>query len=194
MDAADWDERYRSAGLLWSADPNVFVKTRLGNRPPGRGVDLGCGEGRNAIWLAELGWEMVAVDFSGVALDRGRQRSGAVSFIEADVFAWQPSGLFDLVLIAYLQVGWERLHSLIRSATGWLAPGAELFMIGHDQSNIEFGVGGPQVPEILWDVDRIVSALGGLEIVEAGVLRRPVEVENGVGHARDALVRAARRF
>lgn len=192
MDAADWDERYRSAGLLWSAGPNVFVEARLADRPPGRGVDLGCGEGRNAIWLAELGWEMVAVDFSAVALDRGRQRSGDVTFVEVDVFEWEPSTMFDLVLIAYLQVETESLLSMIRKAVGWLSPGGELFMVGHDRSNIEQGVGGPRVPEILWEVDEIVDSLEGVEVVEAGVVLRPVEVEGGVAHARDALIRARR--
>jgi SAM-dependent methyltransferase len=190
LDAAEWDERYRSAGLLWSAGPNLFVEDRLANVSPGRCVDLGAGEGRNAVWLAERGWEVVAVDFSGVALDRGRQRSATVAFVEADVFEWEPDDRFDLVLIAYLQVEALALQSLIRKTVGWLSPGGELFMVGHDRSNIEHGVGGPQVPEVLWDVPEIVDSLAGLEVVEAGVVTRPVEVEGGLGYARDALIRA----
>lgn len=192
MDAADWDERYRSAGLLWSATPNLFVADRLADRSPGRGLDLGCGEGRNAIWLGERGWEMVAVDFSPVAIHRGRERSDSVTFVEADVFDWEPEESFDLILVAYLQVEAPRLQALVRKAAGWLEGNGELFLVGHHRSNIEDGVGGPQVPEILWDVEEIVAALGGLEVTEAEVVERPVEVEGGVAHARDALIRARR--
>lgn len=192
MDAADWDERYRTAERLWSEGPNVFVADRLADRKPGAGVDLGAGEGRNAIWLAERGWDMVAVDFSRVALERGRGRAPNVRFVEADVFGWEPDRRFDLALIAYLQVVEDRMRGLVERAVRWLEPEGELFMVGHHHSNIVEGVGGPQIPEILWDVDVIVGWLGELEIIEAGVVLRALEVDGKTEHARDALVRARR--
>ncbi|HSM45457.1 MAG TPA: class I SAM-dependent methyltransferase, partial [Acidimicrobiia bacterium] len=85
MDAEAWDERYRVADRLWSSTPNIFVADRLADHEPGTGLDLASGEGRNAIWLAERGWDMTAVDFSSVALDRGRAISDRVHFVEADV-------------------------------------------------------------------------------------------------------------
>lgn len=190
MDSAAWDERYRSAGLLWSAGPNKFVEERLADRPRGVGVDLASGEGRNAIWLASLGWDMTAVDFSSVALERGREMSdGSVQFVEADVFSWEPEGKVDLVLIAYLQVEAEPLSDLVRRAITWLKPGGELFMIGHDISNIDEGVGGPQVPEILWDLDLLVQWVGPLlEIIDGGIVERPVEVDGDLRYARDTLL------
>jgi ubiquinone/menaquinone biosynthesis C-methylase UbiE len=166
------------------------VENRLAGHTPGVGLDLASGEGRNAIWLAGLGWEMTAVDFSGVAIARGREMSDRVRFIEADVLAWEPDRSFDLVLIAYLQIEAEPLSDLVRKTSRWLTDGGELFMIGHDISNIDEGVGGPQVPEILWDVELIVSCLDELTVVESGVVERPVDVEGRVAHARDALVRA----
>lgn len=196
MDAAAWDERYRATGLLWSAGPNICVEDRLTDHEPGVGVDLASGEGRNAIWLAQRGWKMTAVDFSGVAIERGRQLSDEddVDFIQADVFTWEPdwsrSRGFDLVLIAYLQVEAEPLSDLVRRVIGWLSPDGELFMVGHDLSNLDEGVGGPQVPEILWDLDLILEWLGPLELIEAGVVERPVEVDGDIRHARDTLVRA----
>ncbi|HEX6287461.1 MAG TPA: methyltransferase domain-containing protein, partial [Acidimicrobiia bacterium] len=75
MDAEAWDERYRASELLWSAGPNIWVERRLADAEPGRGLDLASGEGRNAIWLAKRGWEMTAVDFSAVAIERGRSLS-----------------------------------------------------------------------------------------------------------------------
>ncbi len=74
MDSSGWDERYESKAMLWSRTPNTFVESRLRDAAPGTGVDVACGEGRNAIWLADQGWEMTAVDFSAVAVERGRSR------------------------------------------------------------------------------------------------------------------------
>jgi hypothetical protein len=65
-------------------------------------------------------------------------------------------------------------------------------MIGHDRTNIEHGVGGPQYPEVLWDVDEIVPWLEGLEVMEAGVVEREVEVDHGLAAAIDTLIRARR--
>ena len=193
MDATAWDDRYRATEMLWSVGPNRFVAERLADREPGRGVDLGSGEGRNSIWLAERGWEMTAVDFSAVAVDRGRSRTDAVRFVEADVFEWEPEerekGL-DLVLVAYLQVDVARFESLVRKCSTWLSPGGELFMIGHDLSNLDEGIGGPQVPEILWELDVILEWLGDLRVVEGGVVERPVEVDGDVVYALDTLIRA----
>lgn len=194
MDSAGWDDRYKATERLWSSGPNVFVESRLADREPGRGVDLGSGEGRNALWLAERGWEMTAVDFSSVAIDRGRGISDRVEFIEADVFSWVQEedleGSLDLVLVAYLQVDMGKLESLVRATSAWLRPGGELFMIGHDVSNIQEGIGGPQVPEILWEADSILEWLGDLRVIEGGVVERPVEVDGDVRYARDTLIRA----
>lgn len=192
MDATGWDDRYRATDRLWSVEPNVFVESRLADRRPGAGLDLASGEGRNAIWLAERGWEMTAVDFSSVAVERGRQHSDAVEFVVADVMAWRPDRKFDLVLVAYLHVTLVEFEPLIRRAATWLRPGGELFMIGHDRTNIDHGVGGPQHQEVLWDADEIVSWLDGLDIVETGVVERDVTVEDGVTVALDALIRAQR--
>ncbi|MGB7860234.1 MAG: class I SAM-dependent methyltransferase [Acidimicrobiia bacterium] len=190
MDSVLWDERYREADLLWSPTPNLFVADRLGPARPGTGVDLASGEGRNAIWLSEKGWSMTAVDFSEVAIERGAARSDDVEFVVGDVRTWTPNGHFDLVLISYLQLTAQELRDVVVRASGWLGPGGELFMIGHDRSNIEDGHGGPQVPEILWDVDEIASWLDHMVLTEALVVRRPVETDAGTSFARDSLIRA----
>lgn len=200
MDAEAWNERYRTTEMLWPSGPNTFVQDRLVDREPGVGLDLASGEGRNAIWLAGKGWKMTAVEFSGVALERGKVRSDDVDFIEADVFRWEPDWStsidgpkgFDLILIAYLQVEAEPLAELVERAIGWLNPGGELFMIGHDISNLDEGVGGPPVPEILWDLDLMLEWLGDLRLVEGGIVKRPVEVDGDIEYARDTLLRAVR--
>lgn len=192
MEPTDWDDRYRATDRLWSAEPNMFVEDRLADREPGAGLDLASGEGRNAIWLAARGWKITAVDFSAVAIERGRSHSADVDFVVADVLRWEPDRSFDLVLIAYLHVVLSDFEPLVRRAVTWLRPGGELFMVGHDRTNIDHGVGGPQYPEVLWDVDEILPWIDGLDIVEAGVVEREVEIDNELALARDALIRARR--
>lgn len=188
MDAVAWNERYRSADRLWTAEPNLFVKDRLAHATAGRGIDLAGGDGRNAIWLADRGWKMTVVDFAETALDRGRAISSEVEFVLGDVSVWEPDSEQDLVLIAYLHLEITSMEKVVRRAETWLAPGGELFMIGHDRSNLELGHGGPQYPEILWEVDQIVSWTSG-DLMESAVVRRPVETDDGVVYALDTLVR-----
>lgn len=192
MDALGWDERYRTADRLWSAGPNLFVEDRLKNHPPGRGLDLAGGEGRNAVWLVKRGWSMSLVDFSEEAISRASAHSDEVELILADVLEWEPEGRFDLVLVAYLHLEPASFESVIRRSRDWLEPKGELFLIGHDLSNLEDGYGGPQYPELLWDLERIVGWVEGLEVIEASVVRRPVATEDGTEFARDTLVRARR--
>jgi SAM-dependent methyltransferase len=193
LDAAAWDHKYRATESLWSVGPNMFVADRMAGRAPGAGLDLASGEGRNAIWLAEQGWVMTAVDFSALAVDRGRSRSGLVDFQVGDVLTWAPGRSFDLIVIAYLQLIEEELRTVVDRAKDWLRPGGELFMVGHDRSNIEEGHGGPQVPEILWDLEVLTGWLDGLRLVERQVVRRPVVADDGeVAFARDTLVRGRR--
>ncbi len=77
MEREDWDRRYGGTELIWTAEPNRFVVEELGDLPAGRALDLGAGEGRNAVWLAERGWRVTAVDFSPVALDKARRLARA---------------------------------------------------------------------------------------------------------------------
>jgi SAM-dependent methyltransferase len=170
--------------------PNLFVADRLRHAEPGRGLDLAAGEGRNAVWLASLGWSMTAVDFSEVAIERGSAESGDVEFVLADVLEWEPEGRFDLVLIAYLQIEQPAFEKVIRRASVWLEPEGELFLIGHDTSNLEHGWGGPQYPEMLWDLGSILDWIDGLSVIEAEVVNRPVDTDEGRRYARDTLVRA----
>ncbi|HET7846733.1 MAG TPA: methyltransferase domain-containing protein, partial [Acidimicrobiia bacterium] len=173
MDATDWDAKYQEAEHLhWPSTPNIFVADRLRDATPGRGLDLAAGEGRNAIWLASLGWKMTAVDFSPVAINRGIAQGSDVEFVVGDALEWEPDTAFDLILIAYLHLQSAEYEKVVHRAMEWLVPGGELFMIGHDVSNIEHVHGGPQYPEILWNVEEMIGWMEGLIIVEGQVVRR----------------------
>jgi len=107
MKAEDWDRRYEAASI-WSLEPNAWIAATLTGLSPGAAVDLGAGEGRNAIWLASLGWQVTAVDFSGVGLARGAARAKElgveVTWVTADATTWVSPQLIDLVAVAYLQL------------------------------------------------------------------------------------------
>jgi len=192
VEASDWDDRYRATDRRWSTEPNIFVADRLGSNRPGTGLDLAAGEGRNAIWLADQGWDMTAVDFSETAIGRGRAITDEVRWVVADIRTWEPDDVYDLVVVAYLQLLLDEFEPLIQRVVTWLAPGGELFMVGHDRSNIAHGVGGPQVPAVLWDIEEIVPWLNGLDILEAEIVEREVVGEDGSQVALDALIRARR--
>ena len=198
MNRQQWDERYASTGLIWSAEPNRFVVEELAGLAPGRALDLGTGEGRNAIWLAERGWQVTAVDFSAVALAKGAKLAEsravtAVRWVEADLREYRPDpGAYDLVLLAYIHLPRGEFGALLEAAASALAPGGTLLVVGHDVDNIAHGHGGPQDPGILHRVDDVVAGLPGLTIARAEQARRPVQTDEGERVAIDTVVRAQR--
>lgn len=187
MDADAWNERYAAAERVWSVEPNIWFAEVAASLPPGRALDLACGEGRNAVWLAERGWHVTAIDFAGVALDRGRAASSAVEWVEADVRRWvPPRAAFDLVGIVYLHLSPDERRTVLASAVAALAASGTLAVIGHDVGNLAEGVGGPQDATILLSPDAVARELAalGVEVTRAGVVERPTDA----GTALDTLV------
>ncbi|WP_341251173.1 class I SAM-dependent methyltransferase [Euzebya pacifica] len=197
MDRTAWDERYASKDYLWTVEPNRFVQQHVAQLTPGTAIDLATGEGRNAVWLAGQGWQVTAVDFSPVGLDKARRLAADhdvdVEWVEADVTAYQPSATFDLVLVAYLQLSTPQRVEVLRRAAGWVARGGTMLVVAHDRSNVTEGHGGPPSPEVCYDVDETVAALEGLIPSVAEVARRPVQTDEGERVALDTVVVATRR-
>jgi SAM-dependent methyltransferase len=182
----DWNERYAATELVWSAEPNRFLVSEASDLEPGRALDLACGEGRNAIWLAERGWRVTAVDYSDVAVEKGRRRNAEVDFRVADVLEFEPGErAYDLVIVFYLQLPWAELERVLRRAAAAVAPGGTFLLVGHDLRNLTEGHGGPQDAAVLYRAEDVPAALPGLEAVRA----EPVDRDGAV----DALVRATRR-
>jgi SAM-dependent methyltransferase len=191
VDAAEWDDRYAaSADLEWGAEPNRWVAGALADLPPGRALDLGCGEGRNALWLARRGWTVTAVDFSGTGIDKGRQLTGdlPVEWVVDDLLRYPVTpAAFDAVVVAYLHLYPRARRDVLRRAAEGLAPGGVLLVVGHDTTNLTDGVGGPREAAILFTPDDVVADLAdlpGLGVERAEQVRRPV----GDAEAIDALV------
>lgn len=195
MKREDWDARYTEKEFVWTVDPNRFVVSETGDLPPGRALDLACGEGRNAVWLAARGWEVTAVDFSSVAIDKARtlaaHRGVEVAWEVADVRRYvPPAESFDLVIVAYLQMPAEELHPVLARAAGAVAPGGTMLVVSHDVQNLTEGHGGPKDPAVLTTPERVAGALAGLVIERAERVERPVD--DAGRPAIDTLVRARR--
>ncbi|CAA9260396.1 MAG: Thioredoxin reductase [uncultured Acidimicrobiales bacterium] len=190
MDRQQWNERYAAKPLLWAVDPSPFLRGELGDRPAGRALDLGAGEGRTTLWLAERGWKVTAVDFSDVAIDRGRQRleaaglPGAVEWICADLVEFDPTGgSYDLILLLFIHLPAPDRRRLLRLAAATLAPGGMVLVVGYDTTHVG-QEGGPQDPSVRFGPEDIVTDLEGMRIERAERL--------AVGDAIDAVVRAVR--
>ena len=189
MDADGWDERYADSELVWSGEPNIFVAAHVSGRPPGEALDLGAGEGRNAVWLAAQGWDVTAVDFSAVGLAKARRMAFdaevELATVVSDVEAYEPFTGVDLVLLSYLQIPDAHQRRLLRRARTWLNPGGIVLVVAHDKTNT---VGGPPDPAVCYSVEQTVAALEGLRIEVAQVAQR----ETPAGIALDTVVLGVR--
>lgn len=197
MDRESWNNRYEGREFVWTASPNQFLVAEVSALASGTALDLGCGEGRNAVWLAEQGWQVTAVDFSAVGIGKGRdiatRRGVEVTWVIEDLNAYQPVvSTFDLVIIFYVHVPVYQRDSVLAKGSAALAPGGTYLVVGHDLSNLEYGYGGPDDPSLLYTPDTVSSALPGLEILKAERVKRVVETEEGRFEAIDTLVRAKR--
>lgn len=203
MDSGEWDARYAATDLLWTATPNRWVEAELADLPPGRALDLACGEGRNALWLAERGWQVTAVDFSGVALAKGRRvaeaagdgRADRIDWVEADLLAYQPEPAgYEAVVVAYLQLPADERRVIVPRAAAALAEGGVVLVVAHDSANLTDGVGGPPDPAVLYTADDVSSDLAAsgvpMRIDRAEQVLRPIEGQPRP--AIDLLVRATR--
>ena len=199
MDSAAWDRRYAERELVWTSEPNRFLVAEVSTLPPGRALDIACGEGRNAVWLAERGWQVTGVDFSEVGLEKARElaksRDVQARWVAADLLDYTPEPrAFDLVLVFYLQVSAAHRRAIVRAVAEAVAPGGMFLLVAHDSSNLEHGHGGPRHPAVLYTADDVADDLegSGLEIERAETVRRPVDTPDGERVALDALVRARR--
>lgn len=196
MDSRAWNERYAAAELVWSETPNIFVAEVAGVLPAGRALDLACGEGRNAIWLARRGWTVTGVDFSDTAIGKARHLAekarATVNWMCEDVIDWEPADSFDLVVICYLHLPHEGMSHVLGHACRALAENGSLLVVGHARANLASGIGGPQDPGVLYEPDDVKDWLGDLEVVRAEHVNRAVETPDGSHMAIDTLVLAHR--
>lgn len=172
MDAQDWDERYSQAAMVWGTPPNPVVVEFATSLPAGRALDLACGEGRHALWLATRGWQTTGVDFSPVAIEKARQVAtqapravrGRLDYVVDDITTTaaldDPAG-YDLILLIFVHLTPAARRALVSRIIDALKPEGILMILGHDAINATEGVGGPPDPEILYTPDNLKDDLGG---------------------------------
>ncbi|MBB3081847.1 class I SAM-dependent methyltransferase [Geodermatophilus sabuli] len=179
VDRSSYDELYRSAPAVWSGRPNRQLVVEGSVLPPGTALDAGCGEGADALWLAERGWRVTAVDFSAVALDRAAAHARArglddrITWVHADLDVWTPAeGGFDLVAAHYLHSRGADRPALFARLGGAVAPGGTLLVVGHllgegagdhhqGHEHVEHGHQGPHGhdPDLLYTAEDVAAVL-----------------------------------
>jgi SAM-dependent methyltransferase len=205
MDANAWNARYDTAELVWSGEPNEFLPPEVADLPPGRALDLACGEGRNAIWLATQGWQVTGVDFSETGIAKAQrladERGIDVTWEVADATTWEPPAEgFDLVIVFYLQLPADERRSAVANAVRSLAPNGTFLLVAHDLLNLSEGYGGPQDAVVLTTSEAIVDDMASaslehgleLDVERAERVDRLVPTAEGERVALDTLVRARR--
>ena len=203
--AAHWDDRYRSAHRIWSGAPNPHLVAQVDGLTPGTALDVGAGEGADAIWLAGRGWRVTGLDVSSVALDRARSHAadagpvvaGRITWLHADVVAGDPDlGRFDLVTAQFMHLAAPALASLHRRLAAAVARGGTLLVVGHHPSDIATGVRRPRDPGMLFSAAQVAGGLapGEWDVVMADDVEREARGPDGTPvTVRDAVLRAVRR-
>lgn len=175
-----WDERH-SAGDFEGGGPNPSLVAAVEGLRSGTALELACGSGTNAVWLAGQGWRVTAVDWSPVGLAAGREKARAagveVDWLERDLFAWSPpERAFDLVVLVYLHLPREERGPVYARAAAAVAPEGRMVVVGHDRLNATEGEGGPPDAARLFTAEEIgrelLSADAELSVERAEVVRR----------------------
>jgi len=170
-DAEHWDARYADASRPWLSAPSSTVVRAVTGLEPGRAVDLATGTGRHALWLRSLGWQVTGVDFSAVGVAQARAQSDEVEWVVADIATWSPATTYDLVLVAYVQLGATGLRRVGR----WVAPGGRLVVVGHALRNLTDGVHGPRDPARLHTEQGLRQGADDLTVERLEEVLRPDE-------------------
>lgn len=195
-----WDERYAGPHRIWSGRPNAVLAAEAVELTPGRAVDLGCGEGGDAIWLAERGWQVTGIDFSETGLARAaahaaeRGVADRIEWRQADLRSWTPGGeQWDLVTSHFLHLLDDGMLEATRQMSGAVAPGGTLLVVGHHPDDAHTGLRW-SMPGVLFAAEDLQPALDP-DLFDVHVEARPRrETRDGVAHdVRDAVLRARRR-
>ncbi len=200
-----WDERYRSASALWSGSPNPQLVAEAADLAPGAALDAGCGEGADALWLAERGWRVTAVDFSAVALERGAAQAverGAdvarrIEWLHEDLTAWVPAAAsYDLVSAQFMHLPKRPREALFRALAAAVASGGSLLIVGHHPSDLQTAIPRPPLPELFFtasDVAALLDPHGWDIVVSAARERAATDPAGRTVTIHDAVLRARRR-
>ncbi|HEX3542202.1 MAG TPA: class I SAM-dependent methyltransferase [Acidimicrobiales bacterium] len=195
---AEWDERYSASNRIWSGAPNGTLITETAQEIPGRALDVGCGEGADAVWLARHGWQVTGLDVSAVALSRAREAAKdagvEIEWVHGGlVDAGLSAGAFDLVTAHYPALPKTPGHNTERTLLGLVAPGGTLLVVFHaDFDTQHLKDRGIDPEDYVW-MSHAVAALDDKWTIEVNE-RRPRQIPAGgdARHTADLVLRARR--
>ncbi|WP_084412277.1 MULTISPECIES: class I SAM-dependent methyltransferase [Arsenicicoccus] len=196
--AEDWDERY-SGEQVWSGNPNEALVVESKDLAPGRVLDVGCGEGADAVWLAHQGWEVTALDISSRAVERtlaaGRQAGMTITGVAAPLLeADLEQGSFDLVSAMYPALMKVPTHDAEQRLAELVAPGGTLLVVHHGDIDRELSLSHGFDPDEYVAPADVAAALGEeWEVVVHEQRDRDVALGAGSHHKSDIVLRATRR-
>lgn len=199
--AREWDARYGERdAAMWSGRPNGRLVTEVAGLPPGRALDVGCGEGADAIWLARRGWAVTAIDISEVALGRAREAAGlagvSVEWARGDALQTPfPPRSFDLVSMQYPALPKAAGDTAVRRLLGTVRPGGLLLAVYHDldDEHHEHMKSEGVDPADYVGADDLALLLGDEFTVELHVVEPRIDPPPGTPHIADVVLRARRR-
>ncbi|SEP23775.1 class I SAM-dependent methyltransferase [Trujillonella endophytica] len=197
-----WEERYASGQSEWSGRPNDVLVAETADLPPGTALDVGCGTGGDAVWLAARGWRVTGVDLSRTALDRAAAAAEASGVAErttwqhGDVTSWvPPERAFDLVTSAFLHAAASQREDVVRRLAAGVAPGGTLLIAQHDPSDLHTVRHGGD-PDLFATAEELAAALpaGEFDVLVAQARPRLGRAHEGEDvPMADAVLRARRR-
>jgi SAM-dependent methyltransferase len=204
-----WEDRYGAPGLTWSGNPNPVLVAEASDLPTGRALDIGSGEGGDALWLARQGWQVTGVDIAQNALDKARIRleeldpaaAARARWEQHDLAEWGPDPRsFDLVTSQFMHLPEPIRSRLFHDLAEAVAPGGTLLIVGHDVSEVDVGEHRGHLDALMFGVDDVLTALdgSGLRILVAESRRRPGAPDpqgpaaGTSAHDRDVVVKATR--
>jgi SAM-dependent methyltransferase len=182
-----WEGRYQGEAYLFGTEPNGFLQSRRALLPKmGRALAVADGEGRNGVWLAEQGLDVLSLDFSPTAQAKARAladaRRVALDIVAADVHAWSyPEAAFDVVVEIFTQFSTPALRP--RKWAGMrraLKSGGLLMLQGYTPKQLDFGTGGPKNAEQLYTREMLEDAFG--DFLDLTIVEEIVEIREGAAH------------
>ena len=165
-----WNNRYQESETVFGHEANQFLVEIVEDVDRGTALDLGCGQGRNALWLAESGFTVTGLDLSPVAIAQARARAAELgldaAFESVDLLTWEPDGQeWNLVVLAYIHLPEQMRRAVHTAAQRAVAPGGTIVVIAHHLDNLGEGTGGPQRPDWLFTEEQLEDDFSGLDIV-----------------------------
>ncbi|MBG6212776.1 MAG: class I SAM-dependent methyltransferase [Cryobacterium sp.] len=168
---ATWDDRYRASAHVWSGNPNPQLVSETSELAPGHALDVGCGEGADALWLARRGWRVTAVDFSAVALERAAAHAASeaesavrIHWAHHNILEWTPpAGSFDLVSSQFMHLPSRERRALFHRLAAAVLPGGTLLIVAHHPSDLVSGMKRPQLPDLFFTAEEAAEGLDPAE-------------------------------